>query len=456
MRRADGVNKIYSDFYNNITPERVPSTRVITPYMIAEYGGINLKEMHYDYSILQEKAIEMASLVKSDGVPFLPISYIDPRPPKFYQLLGSQSFIMSEKGFVQHPEVVAMMEDEYQELISDPYEFMLNKALSRHFKNIDPSRPFDLWRSVFMANLALKQDEDALMPAFMELFMSGSYYEGPPMGSYGSTLTPTDFIADQLRGFSGFSTDVRRHKNKIIEATEHIMPFLFWHGLPANPHPEGAVVLPIHMPTYMRRKDFEDIWLPTFLKMAQQYAALGTRCWLGLGNDYTRYLDILQDFPAGTIMYLEKGDPKLLKEKLGHKHIISGLFPIEVLKYGTKQQTIDKVKEYLDILAPGGGYLFDIDRPPLLLSDINFENYIAMSQAVEEYGKYDNAGEPFGQKLNSEGYVFDENIMPKAKSKYLFDWDKFKTQNPFTPDSAKETFLDYDKAMMDFVMQLLI
>jgi hypothetical protein len=231
---------------------------------------------------------------------------------------------------------------------------------------------------------------------------------------------------------------------------------MFWRGLPAAPHPEGQVMMPIHMPTFLSEKDFTEVWLPTFLKMVQNYAAVGTRCWFGLGGDYTRYLDILQDFPAGQIMCIDKGDPTLIKQKLGGKHIITGMFPLEILRTGTRQQVVDKVKEYLDILAPGGGYIFDIDKPPLVLSDIKLENYIAMSEAVDEFGVYKNAGEPFGKKLNSEGYIFDEASIPKPHSKYMFSWDEFRQQNPYTSDNTKSLLEGYDTTFQKLIFDLLI
>ena len=44
------------------------------------------------------------------------------------------------------------------------------------------------------------------------------YYPGSPLGSFNFTEAPLDFIADQLRSFSGISMDVRRHKTQLQEA----------------------------------------------------------------------------------------------------------------------------------------------------------------------------------------------------------------------------------------------
>jgi hypothetical protein len=80
-------------------------------------------------------------------------------------------------------------------------------------------------------------------------------------------------------------------------------------------------------------------------------------------------------------MRFEYGDPKLVKEKLGDKHIISGFYPVALLKTGTRQQCIDKAKEIIDILAPGGRYIFDFDKVPITLDSLNVEN----ARAVLDY-----------------------------------------------------------------------
>lgn len=456
MRRADYLNKLYHDFYNNIIPDRVPSSRLLTPYMIGDYAGIDLKDMQADFSILNEKAKELAKLMRSDAVPFYPVSYMDPRPEKFYELLGSKQFAMSQMGVMQHPEISVMEDSEYGELADDPMKFIVEKILPRLYKNIDWSEPGKAMQAILMAKASLAEDENALMPAFMELFASGEYYEGPPMGSNASTSVPADFIADMLRGFKGFILDLRKHRSEIQETCEKLLPYLFIRGLPVAPDPEGSTVIPVHMPTYIRQKDFEEVWLPTFLKMARSYAACGVRMWLGLGGDYTRYLDILQDFPAGTIMYMDQGDLRLLKDKLGGKHILTGLFPIDVLRGGTEEEVRDTVKKYLDILAPGGGYVFDIDRAPMRLDDVKLENYIAMAEAVEEYGKYENAGQPFGQKLNNEGYVVDQSLLRLPPSKYGFDWETYKKEHPFASEALRAKMEQYDGDFRTLIFDLVI
>lgn len=186
--------------------------------------------------------------------------------------------------------------------------------------------------------------------------------------------------------------DIRRDRNKVKEACEALTPLMFYAGLSANHHPEGAVGTPLHMPTFMREKDFEEIWLPSYIKITQQWASFGVRTSAFCEDNWMRYLDHLMELPAGTIVLFEYGNPQKIKDKLGKKFLLSGLYPINLLKTGTKQECIDKVKELLDIMLPGGGYQFRLDKTPLSFNDFNLENYTAVIETIRDYAIYDNAG----------------------------------------------------------------
>lgn len=233
------------------------------------------------------------------------------------------------------------------------------------------------------------------------------------------------------------------------------MPLMFHWGMPANPDPSGKVGAPLHMPPFMREKDFAEVWMPTFKTIVEQYAALGIRSSGFCEDDWMRYLDYLMEFPSGTQWMFEYGDPKTIKDKLGKKFILCGLYSMNLIRMGTKRQCIDKAKEILDIMMPGGGYLFAFDKDPLTLKDINLENYIAVAEFIRDYGIYTNAGESFGVPINSEGFEFDEKIIPPVKSKYLFNWREYKEKYPLTPDFARDDLEKSVKDAMSFYLYLL-
>jgi len=89
---------------------------------------------------------------------------------------------------------------------------------------------------------------------------------------------------------------------------------------------------------------------------------MGQNVQLFVESDWMRYLDYLNELPENTIMRFEYGDPKLVADKLGKKHILSGFYPVTILQTGTKEQCVDKAKELMDILAPTGKYWFQADK----------------------------------------------------------------------------------------------
>lgn len=450
-------SQLYSDFYHNKMPGRMPMGINLGQHLVAEYGGQNLFDFQFDYSKMAEPAKALCEKIYSDSCLVLPANFLLSRTPSMYQLYGSQSFVMGHGGFVQHPEVVGMKDDEYGQLIEKKFDFLVETVIPRQHKNLDPKNPILMAASIQMGIQALKNDEAAFIPTFFELIQTHGYYPGSPLGSFNFTEAPLDFIADQLRSFSGISMDIRRHRSQLKEAADAIMPLLYHWGLPGNIHPEGSVFIPLHMPTFMREKDFVEVYMPSYKAMLQQYAAVGARPNMFCEDDWSRYLDILlSEIPAGSQLAFEYGDPQTIKDKLGKKFFITGLFPSSSLKTDTPQQIVDRAKKFLDIMLPGGGYIFGFDKNPLTLKEVNLESLAALTEFVRDYAKYDNPGEPFGTVLNSEGFVFDENIVPKPRSQYLFNWDAFKEKYPLTPDFARDNFERFSKETFDFYMNLLI
>lgn len=357
-------NTIFKDFYNNKIPERMPVVASVPFRALAEYSNDNLVDTQFKFDTLTAPAKEICEKLYSDKCPIKGPGGSS-RSPSKYQLLKSQSFIMGNSGYMQHPEVSAMEGHEYKELITDPLAFILEKVLPRQYKGLDINSPWTLLLNYMRSDLSNAHEGVEGRKIIGPLNEAFGYYNGAPFGCMGFTSAPYDFIADQLRGFSNISMDIRRHRQEIAEACDAIMPLLFYAALPENPNPEGCVGTPLHMPPFMREKDFAEVWLPSYVKMFQQYAALGIRGQAFCEGDWTRYLDYILEFPAGMELKFEYGDPKMIKDKLGDKFILQGLYPLSLLKTGTKQECLDKAKEILDIMLPGGGYLFGFDKNPL-------------------------------------------------------------------------------------------
>ena len=448
--------QLYSDVYNNRIPKRVPINISITNHMVASFGNLDPIEAQFNYKLLEKPALELCKNMKCDKSPVTPVGLNMSRPPMIYQVLGSKSFVMGKTGQVQHPEVCGMEKDDYDALIEDPFACLLERVLPKQYTELNPEEPFKMMNAFLNGKAALARDTADSLSYYGKLIDTYGYYPGAPAGSASFAEAPYDFIGDQLRGFSGISMDIRRDKKRLKEACEAVLPLMFYWGLNKNPHPEGSTFTPLHMPTFMREKDFEQVWLPSYIKLTQQWAACGVRTKAFCEDNWMRYLDQLLELPAGTELWFEYGDPKEIKDKLGKKFIITGLYPISLLRTGTKEECIDKAKELLDIMMPGGNYIFGLDKNPLVLSDVNMENVYALTDYLQKNAVYENAGQPAeGQLLNSEGFAFDEAVIKPIQSKYRFNWSEHKDKNPLCPESAKSVLEGIDLETLKFYLNLL-
>lgn len=372
--------QVFQDVLDGKIPKRVPVFVSFSIEFAIQYAGKDLVEAQWDTSQLEEIFDQVCRDFYSD---LLPVNAF--RFPSFYKLLGARNFVMSSSGFLQHPEVEGLLQEEYDDFIASPYNCIVEKILPRLYTELDT----DANTKALALAKAFKAFCDEMGNTAM---IYGRLNEKHGYGDInlfaGFTEAPFDFVADQLRGFKGISTDIRRVPDKVEAAVEAATPLMIKAGMQPYPSKYNATFIPLHMAPFMRTKDFERFYWPSFKKLIEALAEAGHPSYLFVEHDWMRYLDYLYELPENTIMRFEYGDPKLVKEKLGDKHVLSGFYPISLLKTGTKQQCIDKAKEIIDILAPGGRYFFDFDKVPITLDTINVENARAVLEHVANNANY--------------------------------------------------------------------
>ena len=444
--------RIFEDLFNNRIPKRVPISIGLPLEPIAQYGGLDLLTAQWEPALVEEAADKICQILFSDTCPFSGSL----RFPSYYQLLKSQSFVMGSNGFIQHPEVVGMLPEEYDYLIENPYDCIIERILPRQYKALKAEEPFKMAITLAKSILAYNSDMGTVGAIIAKLVEKYGYFAGAGRRAGGFTEAPFDFLADLLRGFKGISMDVRRMPEKVAEACEALYPIVLKKGMPKVIDNNAAVFLPLHMPTFMREKDFEKLYWPTFKRLIDEYASMGIHCMLFCEDNWERYLDYLYELPVDTRLMFEYGDPELIKEKLGKKHIITGLYPVSILKTHTKEKCLEKAKEMLDILAPGGKYYFGLDKNPLTIHDIKLENLCAVTEYVRDHGVYPNAGETAGMHFNKEDYKVDPSASRKIESKYYRTWEQFKAEYPEVSDLGEPKLQGLEDMLFQYLIFLLL
>jgi hypothetical protein len=361
-------------------PSRVPVISKQEPSFAVEYAGYDLKTALWKPKLIVQALDIMYRDIYCDAGGNMP------RFPLVYKISGSRAFVpRPQDDFVQHPEVEGLLYSEYDEYIKDPFKCIMTKVIPRLYPKLEAEGPegkLNILRAMIADNQVKSE------------YLAGCAAVENKYGIInirrGAIEAPFDFLADLLRGFTGISLDVRRDPGRVKAAVEATLPLMYKLAKIVNPTPGTipSIFIPLHMPSYMRTKDFEELYWPTFKKLVDDLIADGYTLQIFFEKNWTRYYDYLQELPTGVIAYFEEDDLGVAKEKLGKKLCLMGNFPISMLRLNTKEECLDKAKEILDKAAPGGGYMFCMDKSILSLADAKPENLIAVCEFIHEYGVY--------------------------------------------------------------------
>ncbi|MCR3923352.1 MAG: uroporphyrinogen decarboxylase [Firmicutes bacterium] len=377
---AQERTQLFSDVMEGRIPKRVPVYGLFTHEFSIEYAGKDLVDAQWNSEQFEEVCEKICQDFVTDTFPVSSMRF-----PALYKTLGAKNWVMGSQGFLQHPEVEGLAVEEYDEFIASPYNCIVEKVLPRLYEELNTDVHT---RSMVMAKAFKIFFDEMTNIGMVTGKLSQKYGFGNANFFAGACEAPFDFVADQLRGFKNILTDARRVPEKVEAAVEAVTPLMIKMGMPAFPTPNAAVFIPLHMAPFMRTNDFAKLYWPTFKRVVEAFAEAGYPSFLFVEQDWMRYLDYLEELPENTLLWFEYGDPKLTKKRLGNRHILSGFYPVTLLKTGTRQQCIDKAKELIDILAPGGKYLFNFDKSPITLNSTNVDNLKAVLEYVAANANY--------------------------------------------------------------------
>lgn len=371
--------KLFMDIYEGKIPERVPIKLSCDSAYAIEFANMSLKKEQWDVNKIIEAIDELNGYLQSDVIEGLAIRF-----PHVYQIMGAKTFKMGSDGFMQHPNINGLEAEDYDEFIADPYKCIVDKVLPRLYKALDTTPE--------KRSIAMAKGYFSFFSTMMQIGKGtvdlGMKYECAILPPMVLTEAPFDFLADFLRSFTGVMKDIRRCPEKVIQACEAILPMMIKKGIPKEVVPGTRAFIPLHMAPYLSVKQFEKFWWPSFKKLVEELDKQGVKSDIVCEQDFMRYLEYLQELPKGTGMTFEYGDPKIVKEKLGNKHIISGFYPLDTLKMKTKQECIDEAKKLIEILAPGGNFVFSPAKGILRLGDAKPENIKAVVKYIQENTNY--------------------------------------------------------------------
>ncbi|NLA87114.1 MAG: uroporphyrinogen decarboxylase [Clostridiales bacterium] len=435
----------FHDVCDNKIPKRVPINISFSVNVVAEYAGIHGKEALWHPGVLEEAADRLCGMIPTDVCPLGMQILL----PSKYQTLGANVMEVSSTGFMQHPNHVGFLPEDYDFFIEDPYACIIERVLPRNFRALDPiNNPYRSMMSMYQSALGQAATQKESFDLIKKLNEKYGFHTGEPGGRTGC-YAPLDILTDTLRSLSGMAMDIRRMPDKVAAAVEAIYPINYRAGIPQVINNYSVSFFPLHMATFMKEKDFVTLFWKPWFRQVTDYASLGLHTAAFCEHDWMRYLDYLYELPTDTQLQFEQGDPKLVKEKLGRKHILTGLFPLSIMRTASKRECIDKTKKFLDIMMPNGKFIFSFDKTPLTYEDVDLDKLIAICETVREHGVYDNAGSVAGEVFNKDDYIHSD--IPPIKSKYYRTFEDYLQEFPNTPESAREDVQAMEDAILSFI-----
>ena len=307
---------------------------------------------------------------------------------KIIQSLGGRQFFYSSDGItIQYRtgECSYMQEDEYPQFIADPLKYTKNVDFPRRFPELSKPYPqnYEALKKALGYYLAYIQKAAASAPYYRE-------HCGVPCIVGGTVTASVDYLHDFYRGMKDIMIDIRRRPQQVKDAAAALVPII--KGL----IPRGAdrlepfpyTFFPLHIPTYLNKRQFESIYWPTLKELFDYIYGMGGKVLIALESHMEHEFDFINELPKNfAICIIDDMDMNECKKAIGDTVAICGGIPSEMLKYKSKEECIDYVKDIIDTCAPGGGFAPLTTRVLLAPNDVKIENLTAVNEFILGYGR---------------------------------------------------------------------
>ena len=392
-------------------PDRVPITATGQCYSIYN-AGYTVADAVYDFDKYAESAIKYALQYEPDAAaggitiagqgPVMELAQ-----PKNMVWPGAPDGRISKNSTQQFIEYAVLKEEDMDFFEKDYTGWLITKGFPAISGLLEPLAEWDfarhnvdaytyrlmsmlstpatremmqtIWKITdIMEELGKKNEE--LNKKFNEL--------GFPVTSGGTAMVPFDIFSDFYRGTLDTMMDLYEHPDLIFGFMDRNIGYVLESITEqAKRTPGKRITMPLHkgMDSFLTEQQYESYYWKYLQRIIYHIIDVGMIPLIYTEGPYTSRVKHLTEVPKGKVIYsFEEVDPVHAKKLLGDIACIQGVFPIYLLHYGKKQQVIDEAKRLIDILAPGGGYIFSTGAG---FDNAKPENVEAMFETVKTYGK---------------------------------------------------------------------
>jgi hypothetical protein len=376
--------------YNMKEPDRVPLHGTYG-YFAALYGGITIQEFLTDYEKLRAAVVKTSVDFGFDtgggggGIYALPLVIAMMREyggivPGMLNIPLHKTLDVTYCRFPgvelsrdTPPQFIGqeyMKPDEYDDFIDDTFNFIAEKLLPRHFRNVNPTNP-SRTTAAWIRYGEESQRYRSGMDGLAQVLRS---YGFPDFGG-GFSYAPLDFIGDYVRDIKNVLIDTYRVPDKVKQAAEAVKDVLLELAeITARTATEGShMFIPLHLNEYFSPKQYNEYYWPTLVEVVKKLVKLGFVPYIYYEGYQDAHLESILDLPKGkTIARFEKTDLAKAKEVIGGHACIIGGPPSSLFLSGTPAKVDEYVKSLLPQVKEGGGFVL----------------VKALKTAVQKYGVY--------------------------------------------------------------------
>ncbi|NLY39529.1 MAG: hypothetical protein GX044_09555 [Firmicutes bacterium] len=386
-------------------PDRVPMMGFAGD-IVAAYAGFTSYEVHYDFDKARQAAVKFLqdfpsemSLAGLFGVNnFVPALIFSDSPDlaqglsivsgpvhdilkdKYSRFPGRE---LSENSSSQFIGGTYMQPEEYDEFIADPVKFSFEKVLPRTAENLKDICSPKAMATMIRLGMEMSSQGEKTRAMFADLMQLGI----PPL-PMGFGYAPLDYIADYLRDIPNLIMDLRNYPEKVKAAAEATVEPIFNLAITAKAMGSPFVFFPLHLNEYLSPRLYKEFYWPTLKELIVRLLDEGIKSHVFFEGRHDAHLETILELPKGWgIAYFEKTDVRKAKKVLqGHTCVCGGLRASLVIG-GTPEENDRYVKELLEEVMPGGGFILAPDVAALP-RETPIENLRAVYEAVERYGYY--------------------------------------------------------------------
>lgn len=394
-------------------PDRVPSL-MMAAGMVARYAGISFADTFYD----ADKSAAATLKFVEDFRPEYTMLIGGLAAGKAYDLLGYHAYkwpgssLPDDMPF-QYVEGEYMPAEDYDALANNPEGYMLRRYLPRvcsHLQGLSlvPNlfTPVEMIGvSMWLAGLTAPPLQEALsrlsqamdhvsksMAVAMRTSARMVGHHGCPSLVGGITKAPFDIVADTLRGTRAAMTDLYRRPEKVLAASEALIPSAIHMGVGSGQSTSPPFVfMPLHKGAagFMSIKHFEKFYWPSYKRVLEGIIAAGMVPFSFVEGSFDQArLDMIagSGLPAGRTAWLfDRSDLRLVKKCFAGFACVGGNVPVSLFRTGTPAQMEDHCKRLLDDVAPGGGFFLSSGAP---VDEADPAVVRAFMGCAEKYGVY--------------------------------------------------------------------